>query len=368
MTLSLAILQGFQDEIKKKIVGFGSHIQISKYNSRGQIEGSPISTDKDFYPELSEEDGIRHIQVFANKGAILKTESDNLGVVIKGISHDFSWDFFEQYITQGEKLSLDTVGKSNNILISETIAKKLNLKLHETVLAYFIQQPPRIRKFTISGIYNTGLGEMDEKIVIADIRHIQKVNGWEDYQVGGFEVLINDFDDIDAMDELVYQRIGHSLISTSIKEIRPDIFHWLKYQDTNVIVIITLLILVCGIDIISALLILILERTNLIGVLKSMGAQNKSIRKIFIYNAGYLIVSGLFYGNILGLGLAFLQLKYGFLPLPQEAYFIDAVPIKLDFINLFLLNIGTLVICLIMLIIPSNIIANIDPTKSIRFD
>ncbi len=368
MTLSLAIVQGFKEEIKKKVIGFSSHIQISKYDSRGQIEGSPISTNKDFYPELQDQKGIKHIQVFANKGAILKTDEDNLGVVIKGISHDFSWDFFKDYITEGEILKIDTEKKTNNIIVSESIANKLNLKLNESVLAYFIQQPPRLRKFTISGIYNTGLGEMDDKIIMADIRHIQKLNGWENHQVGGFEVLVDDFDQLDEMDELIYESIDYGLTSTSIKEIRMDIFNWLELQDMNVIVIISLLVLVCGIDIISALLILILERTNMIGVLKAMGAQNRSIRKVFIYNAAYLIISGLIYGNLLGLGICYLQMEFGFLTLPQEAYFIDVVPIKLDFLNLMLLNIGTLFTCLLMLIIPSNLIANVDPVKSIRFD
>lgn len=368
MTLSLAIVQGFQTEIKKKVIGFGSHIQITKFDSKNQIEALPISINKDFYPDLKNEKGIKHIQVFANKGAILKTDEDNLGVIIKGIGSDFDWSFFENYIVEGEKLNIDSTKKTNHILISESIAKKLHLKLKDEVLCYFIQQPPRYRKFVISGIYNTGLGEMDEKVVIADIGHIQKINNWEDHQVGGFEVLIDDFDKIDEMDELVYNRIGYDLVSTSIKEIRLDIFNWLELQDMNVIVIISLLILVCGIDIISALLILILERTNMIGILKALGSRNKSIRKIFIYNAGYLILSGLVYGNILGIGLSLLQLKFGFLTLPQEAYFIDVVPIELNFLNLLLLNIGTLITCLLMLIIPSNIIANIDPIKSIRFD
>jgi lipoprotein-releasing system permease protein len=368
MTLSLAIVQGFQEEIKKKVIGFGSHIQITKYDSRGQVDGDPISTNKEFYPDLSKKEGIKHIQVFANIGAILKTDKDNLGVIIKGIGEDFSWDFFENYIIEGEKISIDSNQKTNDILISETISKKLNLKLNDDVIVYFIKQPPRLRKFNIKGIYNTGLGEMDEKIVIGDIKHIQKINDWDNQQVGGFEVLIDDFDKIDQMDQLVYESIGYDLVSTSIKELRIDIFNWLELQDMNVIVIISLLILVCGIDIISALLILILERTNMIGVLKAIGAQDKSIRKIFIYNATYLIVSGLIYGNIIGLGLCFLQLKYGILTLPQEAYFIDVVPIKIDFINLLLLNIGTLITCFLMLIIPSNIIAKIDPVKAIRFD
>ena len=180
MTLSLAIVQGFQAEIKKKVIGFGSHIQITKFDSKGQIEGLPISTNKDFYPSLSEQEGIKHIQVFANKGAILKTEKDNLGVIIKGIAQDFDWSFFEAYIKKGSKIKLDSNSKSNDILISQSIANKLNLTIGDEVLSYFIQQPPRLRKFKIHGIYNTGLGEMDDKIVIADIRHIQKVNGWED--------------------------------------------------------------------------------------------------------------------------------------------------------------------------------------------
>ncbi len=238
----------------------------------------------------------------------------------------------------------------------------------DELIAYFIQEQARLRKFTVSGIYHTGLGEMDDQLVIADLRHIQKINDWEDHQVAGFEVMIDDFDEIDAMDELVYDKINYDLVSTSIKEIRMDIFNWLELQDLNVIIIISLLILVCGIDIISALLILILERTTLIGTLKALGAKNKSIRKIFIYNATYLIVSGLFWGNLLGLGLAYAQLEFGFMRLPQEAYFIDQVPIQLDFFNLALLNFGTLVCCLLMLLIPSNIVAKIDTVKSLRFD
>lgn len=368
MTLSLSIVQGFQSEIKKKVVGFGSHIQISKYDSQGRASQIPISKNKPFYPDLKDKDGIKHIQVFANKPAILKANNDNLGVLIKGIDQDFDWCFFDEYLTQGHQLIPDSNKKSNDIVISEFMANKLNLALGDDLLVYFIQQPPRIRKLKILGIYNTGLSEMDEQIAIADIRHIQKVNGWEEDQVGGFEVLIDDFSRLDELNELVYREVGFDLTTISIKDARLDIFNWLELQDMNVIVIISLLILVCGIDIISALLILILERTTMIGILKALGATNVSIRKVFLYNALFIILQGLFWGNLFGIGLAAVQQKFEFLSLPKEAYFIDVVPIQLDFTNLLLMNIGTLLICFLMLIIPSNLVAKIEPSKSIRFD
>ncbi|MBL4708279.1 MAG: ABC transporter permease [Flavobacteriales bacterium] len=368
MTLSLSIVQGFQAEIEKKVIGFGSHIQISTYESIGLLENKPISKNREFVDSLKKIKGINHIQIFANKGAILKTEENNYMVVIKGIGQDYEWTFFNQYIKEGKIPQLDSNKKTNEILISSIISDKLQLHVGDDVLAYFIQQPPRIRKFTVSGIYNTGLGEMDEKMILGDIRQIQKLNGWEDHQIGGFEILIDDLDKIKELDEKIYEIIDYDLTSTSIIDARPELFNWLALMDTNVIVIISLLILVCGIDIISALLILILERTSMIGILKALGAKNASIRKVFIYNAAHLILYGLFFGNLFGIGISLLQLEYGFIGLPQEAYFIDKVPIQIDFLNLVLLNIGTLLCCLLMLIIPSNIIAKISPIKAIRFD
>lgn len=368
MTLSLAIVEGFQREIEKKVIGFGAHIQVSNYESKGLLESKPISKNRDFYHQIDSIDGIEHVQVFAHKGAILKTDEQNYGVVVKGIGNDFDWSFFEQYIQSGEVLNLNDSSKSNEIVLSENIAQKLKVELHDELLIYFVQQPPRLRKLKISGIYNTGLGEMDDRMVFVDIGHIQKVNGWEDQQVGGFEILISDLRDLDRMTEAVYQHIDYDLTASSIRETRMDIFNWLELQDINVIIIITLLILVCGIDMISALLILILERTQMIGILKAIGAQNTSIRKIFLYNAAYLILMGLLLGNVLGLGVAFAQQEFGILKLPQEAYFIDTVPIALDFGKLLILNIGTLLLCLLMLLIPSNIVAKISPVKTIRFD
>ncbi len=367
MTLSLSIVQGFQAEIEKKISGFGSHIQISTYDSRGLLENKAISKNREFIPKLQNIEGINHIQTFANKAAILQFKENNYGVVMKGVGVDYKWTFFEQYIIAGKIPELSTKKKSNEILISSTIANKLKLKVGDEVLAYFVQQPPRTRKFTVCGLYNTGLGEMDEQIIIGDIQQIQKINGWEDHQIGGFEILVDDIEEVERLDQEVYEVIDYDLSSISIKDSRPDIFNWLELQDINVIIIISLLVLVCGIDMISALLILILERTNMIGILKAIGAKNSSIRKIFLYNATYLILMGMLWGNLIGVGVSFLQLKFGFLSLPQEAYFIDKVPIQFNFANLILLNLGTLICCFLMLLIPSGIVAKITPIKAIRF-
>lgn len=368
MTLSLSIVEGFQNEISNKVIGFGSHIQINKNDNLNRNSELPINIKKPFYPDITKQEGISHIQVFALKGAILKANQDNLGVVIKGVGEDFNWNFFQQYLIEGRHPNLNDSIKSNEILISKFMADKLQLNVGDHLIAYFIQQPPRLRKFSVVGLYSTGLGEMDEQIAIADIRHIQKINGWDEDQVGGFEILIDDIDRLDELSEFVYQEIGFDLNAISIKEARMDIFNWLELQDMNVIVIISLLVLVCGIDIISALLIIILERTSMIGILKALGSPNVSIRKIFLYNAVYIILQGLLWGNLVGLGFAYLQLKYGFVSLPKEAYFIDRVPINLNVGSLLLLNFGTLVTCILMLIIPSNLVAKIQPTKAIRFD
>jgi len=368
MTLSLSIVQGFQAEIEKKVSGFGAHIQISTYDSRGLLENKAISKNREFIPKILNIEGVNHIQAFANKAAILQFNENNYGVIMKGVGADYKWSFFEQYILEGKIPTIVDTKKSTEILISSTIASKLKLKVGDDVLAYFVQQPPRTRKFSICGIYSTGLGEMDEQMILGDIQQIQKINGWEDHQIGGFEILVDDIEEVQRLDQEVYELIDYDLSSTSIKDARPDIFNWLELQDINVIIIISLLVLVCGIDMISALLILILERTNMIGVLKAIGAQNNSIRKIFLYNATYLIVMGMFWGNLIGIGISLLQLKFGFLALPQEAYFIDKVPIQFSISNLLLLNAGTLICCFLMLIIPSGIIARITPIKAIRFE
>lgn len=368
MTLSLTIVEGFQAEIKNKISGFGAHISVFKYQSRGLNESEPLSTQRDFIERLKNLDNIKLVQPYAYKGAVLKTEVENQAIILKGVNNQYNWSFFDQYLVEGKTPLFKREERSNEVLISQKVAKKLNLTIGDSFLLYFIQQPPRFRKFVISGLYNTGFGEMDDQIIVGDLRHIQKINDWSEDQVSGLEIVLQDFQKIDESLEMINEEIDYDLSASSIKESRIDIFNWLELQDINVLIIIGLLILVCGIDIISALLILILERTRTIGILKALGCKDQSIRKIFIYNASYLIISGLFIGNLFGIGLALLQQQYGFMSLPQEAYFIDKVPIQFNFSKLLLLNVCTLAICILMLIVPSTIISKIEPVKSIRFE
>ena len=368
MTLSLTIVEGFQEQIRDKISGFGAHITIQKFQNRGQYDSNPISLNRGFIDSLSGIDNIRHIQSFAYKGAVLKTDEENQAVLLKGVGSDYNWEFFNSYLKDGRLPRIEDSSRSNEVMISENLAKKLQLNLNDEVLLYFVQQPPRFRKFTITGLYNTGLGEMDDKVMVGDIKHLQKLNNWDDRQVGGLEVMLNDFERMEESMAKINEQIDYDLAATSITESRVDIFNWLELQDVNVVIIIGLLILVCGIDIISALLILILEKTRTIGVLKALGSRDASIRKIFIYHAAYLVISGLIIGNLMGLGIAYLQLEVGFMKLPQEAYFIDRVPIVFSWWKLALLNLGTLAISILMLIFPSSIIAGIEPVRSIRFD
>ncbi len=370
MTISLSIVGGFQEEIRNKIIGFGSHIQITSYDSHNTYEASPIDKNQDFYPHLDTVSGIKHIQIFATKAGIIKTNEEIYGVVVKGIGSDFDWEFFNRKMVEGTSFTIED-GKTNNaILLSKTIANKMKLKVNDKMFIYFIQEDGQLRPkdFLVSGIYQSGLEQFDNLMVITDIAHIQKRNGWDENQVGGFEVLIDDYKNIDKLDDYIYNNIGYELHSKTIKEQNPDIFNWLDLQDLNVIIIIILMVIVAVINIISALLILILERTGTIGILKALGMPNWNVRWIFIYNAIHLIVRGLFWGNLIGIGLCLLQLKFGFIKLPEESYYVSEVPIKLEIINIILLNIGTLVICVLMLIIPSYVITKISPIKAIRFD
>lgn len=368
MIMALSIVSGFQKEIRDKVIGFGSHIQITSHDSRNAYETSPISKNQDFYPHLDTAEGIRHIQIYATKAGIIKTKEEIHGVLLKGVGSDFDWSFFKDKIVEGEAFKVADTAKSNKVLISRKIANKLKFAVGDHLIMYFIQRPPRMRKFEISGIYETGLAQSDDLFVFGDIQHIQKLNDWNEDQISGFEVLIDSYKDLFTMDEFVYNNIGPELNSSNIIDKNSDIFNWLELQDLNVIVIIVLMVIVAGINIISALLILILERTNMIGIMKALGAADWDIQKIFLYNAAYLIGVGLFWGNITGIGLCLLQYHFEFLTLPQESYYVSVVPVQLNYLHIAALNAGTLLICLLMLLLPSLVITKISPVKAIRFD
>ncbi len=370
MIIALSIVSGFQREIRNKVIGFGGHIQITKYDSQNTYEATPIDKNQAFYPSLDTVEGIKHIQIFATKAGIIKTNEDIYGVIVKGIGSDFDWSFFNDKLKEGSPIVIDTANPTNDIIVSQTIANKMNIKLHDKMFLYFIQTDGQLRPkdFIVKGIYQSGLEQFDNIYVITDIAHIQKRNNWSSNQIGGFEVIIDNYDDLTKLDEFVYDHIGYDLHSVTIIDKNPDIFNWLELQDINVMIIIILMVLVAVINIISALLILILERTNMIGILKALGMPNWNVRKVFLYNALNLIIKGLVIGNIVGIGLCLLQLQFGFLKLPEESYYVSQVPIKLDLYSIIILNIGTLIVCFLMLILPSYVITKISPVKAIRFD
>jgi len=369
MLVSVAIVTGFQTQIRDKVIGFGSHIQITAFNSNVSYESNPIPKKQPFYPGLERIKGIRHIQVYATKAGIIKTDEQIQGVVLKGIGSDYDWSFFKNKMVEGKPIVISDTGKTDEVLVSRNLANMLKLKLHDNLRMYFINQnQTRARKFVIAGIYQTGLEEFDKMYVICDIAHIQKLNNWSTEEVAGFEVLIKDFSDLKAMCETVKDNIGYDLKAESIRDMYPQIFDWLALQDTNVAIILTLMVLVSGIAMISTLLILILERTNMIGILKALGMKNGSIRKIFLYNSAYIIGKGLLWGNLAGITLCWLQLHFGIIKLPQESYYVSVVPINLYYLPILLINVGTLLVCMILLIVPSHIISRIQPVKAIQWD
>ena len=369
MIVSVAIVTGFQKQIRDKIVGFGSHIQIAKFDSNNSFEFSPIERNQAFIKTLEETKGIRNIQVFATKAGIIKTKEQIQGVVFKGIGPDFDWSFFNDKLVEGKAFSTKDTAANLSVIISKNLADLLKIKVGDPLRMYFIiENQPRARRFNVSGIYSTGLAEFDLKFIFGDIRQIQKLNSWGGDSISGFDVYINDFAQLDKMGKLVYNEVGYELNAKTIRELYPQMFDWLDLQDMNVVIILILMVLVSGMAMISTLLILILERTNMIGVLKALGARNFGIRRIFIYNAAYIIGKGLIYGNIAGVSICLLQKYFSIVSLPQESYFMSVVPINLDIAHLLLLNAGTLFACTIMLILPSYVVTRISPVKAIRFD
>jgi lipoprotein-releasing system permease protein len=376
MILTVAVITGFQKEIRNKLIGFGSHIQITNYDNNVSNEPEPITLNQKFIKELKEHPEITNVQVYATKSGIIKTKNDNEGVVLKGIDAGYNWQFIKQNLVEGKIFKLgDTLSK--DLILSKILADKLGLKVNDKMVIYFlikktdslenITYEQRVKTFFISGIYDSGFEDIDRKLVLVDLRQIQKLNYWNENQVAGIEVQIKNYNKLDEMGMEVNEMAGQGLSAQTVKEINPSIFSWLDLQDVNGVVVITLMLIVGGINMISALLILILERTNMIGILKALGAKNTSIQKIFLYNAIYLIGKGLLWGNILGIGIGLIQKYFGLIKLDPKTYYISVVPVHLDFSFILLLNLGTIICCMLMLIIPSFVVSKITPVKAIRF-
>jgi len=378
LILSVAIVTGYKEEVGQKVIGFGSHLQIVNLDTNQSFETSPISEDQPFLKELKKIDGIRHVQIFATKPGIIRTDNDIHGVVLKGIGPDFDWTFFQQNKVAGEIFQVKDTIRSNKVWVSKQMADLLKLKLGDDLFMFFINPSevvPRQRKFELAGIYKTSLEEFDRMFVLVDINHIRKLNNWTNDEVSGFEILVNDFKNLPIQQKAVSNLLLRNTTSTSpvlqvisIKEKYAHIFDWLSLLDMNVWVILTLMILVAGFNMVSSLLVIILERTQMIGILKALGARNWSIRKVFLYFSVMLILKALFWGNLLGIGLCLIQQYTHVMKLDPTSYYTEYVPINLTIIQLVLLNVGTIIITMLMLLLPSYFITKVSPEKTIRFE
>ncbi|NEN22456.1 ABC transporter permease [Cryomorpha ignava] len=469
MILAIAIVTGFQGEIREKVIGFGSHIQITQFGTASKFVDPKLEIDQAFYPSLDTVDGVKHINMFALKEGVLETKDNIQGILAKGVASDFDWTFLKSKLVEGSVLSVSDTATSNDMLISEFLAKRLQVKLGDKVPVYFQNAKSGMsqRNFTLVGIFNTGLKEMDEEFVFIDIDQIRKLSQWGidaqmiykgcqngqtllaakgfggngdlrlkwsadslrgegphsfciqgdttiyvvatdntqtigdtaffnysgvsraagnchcpadnsytistsggsgKYYTGGFEVQLNSYEDLDRMDQILYEHLNYDLKTSTIKQNLPEIFNWLEMLDLNTLIIVGLMILISVINMTSALLILIMERTNMIGMLKAMGAGSWFIQRIFIIQAAYIITIGLLAGNALGIGLGLLQKTFGFVKLDPENYYVSVVPVLLDPMVILGLNLATLLICVAAMLIPSLAVAQIRPTKAIRFD
>ena len=370
MMISLIILKGFKNEIYNKVTGFGSHIKINKLTDNQSFENYPINFDDQLYSEILNNANVTNIQTVATKAGIIKNNEEILGVVLKGVGNDYDHSFLKSNLINGNTLliSEDSLQKSNDIVVSESIARKIGCSVGDKLSIYFMDNPVRVRKLNVIGVYNTGLSEFDDLLVFGDIKQIQKLNNWNSSQIGAYEVSLKDLKFLEDEAEKIYQNLDFNLNTTTIKQSYPQIFDWLALQDLNIIVIITLMLIVGSVNMITALLIIILEKTQFIGLLKSLGASNKIIRRVFLYNSLYLISRGLFFGNLIALAFAVLQQKFSFISLDPEIYFMDTVPVSIDFLPLLYLNIGTIIICYVFLIVPSFIVSKISPVKALRFE
>lgn len=368
MILSVAIVTGFQAEIRKKVIGFGSHLQISLYNPQNTLGVKPMERNQTFIDSIKNEPEVKNVNVFAYKSGIIAVNGEIQGVLAKGIDSDFDWTFFRQNMVEGEAFKHGEQA-SDSVVLSKYIMDRLKLGLGDKITVTFVQdEKERKRRFVIGGIYESGMEQFDASVMLCDIRHVQKLNNWEPSQVAGFEVTLRSFEDLDKLDAIVAEHISWEFNTMKITDQFMEIFGWLELQDLNVIIILTLMVLVSGINMISALLVLILERTNMIGLLKAMGALNRSISLVFLYNALYLIATGVLFGNILGLGLGYLQHRFHLVKLDKTNYYIDHVPILFEPASLMAINIGCMIACLLMLIIPSMLVSRIDPVKTLRFN
>lgn len=375
MIVAVAIVTGFKKEISNKVTGFGAHIQILNLDSNLSYETMPVPSGLESVEKIRELDGVKNVQSFSIKAGIIKTADEIHGAVLKGVDGQYDWNFINTHLTGGEIFKVNDSVRTNSVVLSENTANLLKLGVGDRFTMYFIQDPPRARTFTIQGIYNTSLEEFDRLYIYADIKQVQRLNNWHEGEVSGYEVLLEEMEDLPEITNEVISRVsfdflddGSRLKVETIQQKYTQIFDWLNLQDMNVVILILLMLIVAGFNMISGLLILILERTNMIGILKALGTTTASIRKIFLYQSAYLTLVGLLWGNLIGLVICLAQKYLNLVPLDPSSYYLDTVPINLNILHILLLNLGTMAITFLFLLLPSMIIARISPDKSIRFN
>lgn len=372
MIVSVATGIGLQQKIREKVSAFNGHIIISNYdNNQSEATLTPIAKNQEFYPKFNSVAGVSHIQAIATKAGIIRTENAFEGVVFKGVGTDYQWSHIKEYLVAGRLPNLSSQLNSE-VVISQFLADRLQLKVGDAFNTFFIKenqnQLPNIRRFKITGIFNSGFQEFDATYLLGDIRHIQRINKWSPNQIGAFEIFVDDFDQIQSVGEEVYQQTPSNLDSKTIIEKYSYIFDWLQLFDFNIVVILGVMILVATINMVVALLVLILERTQMIGILKALGANNWSVRKIFLYNALYLIFRGLLWGNGIGVGVLLIQKYFGVIQLNPENYYVNQAPVYFNWGYILALNLLTVTVCFVVLLIPSYLITKISPVKAIRYD
>lgn len=369
MIVAMAITSGYKKEIRDRVIAMGSHIRISNYDNNYSFEPIPFERNQFFLEELSNHPQVENLQFFSTKVGIIKTEDQVEGIILKGIDTTFNRNHFRDNIREGEMIAIADSQPGADILISSKLSKKLQIRVGDKVRAYFVQDPPMQRSFTVSGIFETGLPEFDESFALVDLRHVQRLNGWEDSWVGGIEILISDYDKIDEVGDFVNGSIGYKLKAETIKQIYPQIFEWIALFDTNVWVLMFITIFVCIVTMVSTFFIIVVEQTPTIGILKTMGMKNRGIMPVFMLIASKILVKGVIIGDVIALALCLIQNYFHIIKLDPDTYYVSYVPIELNPWAVFAVNAGVIAVCLMVLAVPAYYISKkISPVNAIRFD
>ena len=369
MIISVSVLKGFQGEVREKIVGFGSHIIVAKFSVGNSLETIPLEKDEKLFEDIRKIKGVANVQSYAHKEALVKTDDQIQGIIFKGVEQGFDSTFFKSNLKEGNLLQLSDSVSSNDVIISSVLSRKLKLGLGDKLRTFFFADTTyRVRAFNVVGIYETGLSEFDEKFILGDLRQLQRINNWTSKEIEGIEILITNFNNLDDIALQVYETMPYDLNVSTVRGNSPELFSWLELLNTNVFVILIVMALVATASIISTLLVMIFEKTSMIGILKTLGSTNKSIRKLFLIKSSEIILKGILYGTLIALVLCWIQSKFKLLKLDPESYSMSYVPIDMSPWIFALVAVGAFVVCLIVLLIPTNIISKINPAKTLRFE